>query len=146
MGLFLPRCRTLHLPLLNLIRFLSAQLSSLSRSRWMAEQPASISTTPPSFVSFCLSVSCKIVGFVVFCLACKIWFQIKTYFSVTVLHCVTVVKSWLLKPCCIQQNCSRWISEIVSTFEGIIFLISVWFFARDILCFDNFFPWWLGLG
>ena len=27
MGLFLPRCRTLHLPLLNLIRFLSAQMS-----------------------------------------------------------------------------------------------------------------------
>ena len=30
MGLFLPRCRTLHLPLLYLISFLSAQLSSLS--------------------------------------------------------------------------------------------------------------------
>ena len=40
MGLFLPRCRTLHLPLLNLIRFLSAQLSSLSRCHWMAAQPA----------------------------------------------------------------------------------------------------------
>ena len=51
MGLFLPRCRTVHLPLLNLIRFLSAQLSSLSRSRWLAAQPASVSTTPPSFVS-----------------------------------------------------------------------------------------------
>ena len=51
MGLFLPSCRTLHLPLLNLIRFLSAQLSSLSRSRWMAAQPAGVSTTPPSFVS-----------------------------------------------------------------------------------------------
>ena len=33
MGLFLPRCRTLPLPLLNFFRFLSAQLSSLSRSR-----------------------------------------------------------------------------------------------------------------
>ena len=31
MRLFLPRCRTLRLPLLNLIRFLSAQLSSLSQ-------------------------------------------------------------------------------------------------------------------
>jgi len=39
------------LPLLNLIRFLSAQLSSLPRSRWMAAQPAGVSTTPPSFVS-----------------------------------------------------------------------------------------------
>jgi len=36
---------------LNLIRFLSAQLSSLSRSRWMAAQPSGVSTTPPSFVS-----------------------------------------------------------------------------------------------
>ena len=51
MGLFLPRCRTLHLPLLNFIRFLSAQLSSLSRSHWMAAQAAGVSTTPPSFVS-----------------------------------------------------------------------------------------------
>jgi len=40
MRLFLPRCRTLPLPLLNLIRFLCAQLSSLSRSGWMAAQPA----------------------------------------------------------------------------------------------------------
>jgi len=40
------------LPLLNLIRFLSAQLSSLSRSCWMAAQPAGASTTPPSLVSF----------------------------------------------------------------------------------------------
>jgi len=35
MGLFLPRCRTLYLPFLNFIRFLSAQLFSLSRSCWM---------------------------------------------------------------------------------------------------------------
>ena len=51
MGLFLPRCRTPHLPLCNLIRFLSAQLSSLFRSHWMAAQPASVFATPPSFVS-----------------------------------------------------------------------------------------------
>jgi len=51
MGLFLPRCRTLHLPLLSFIRFLCAQLSSLSRFRWMAAQPSGVSTTPPSFVS-----------------------------------------------------------------------------------------------
>jgi len=51
LGLFLPRGRTLPLPLVNLIRFLSAQLSSLSRSRWMAAQPAGVSTTPPSLVS-----------------------------------------------------------------------------------------------
>jgi len=36
LGLFLPRCRTLPLPLLIFIRLLCAQLSSLSRSRWMA--------------------------------------------------------------------------------------------------------------
>ena len=51
MGLFLPRCRTLHLPLLIFIRFLPTQLSSLSRSCWMAAQPSGVSTTPPSFVS-----------------------------------------------------------------------------------------------
>jgi len=49
--LFLPRGRTLPLPLLNLIRFLSAQLSSLPRARWMAAQPAGVSTTAPSLVS-----------------------------------------------------------------------------------------------
>jgi len=36
--LFLPTCKTLHLLLLNLIRFLTTQLSSLFRSRWMAAQ------------------------------------------------------------------------------------------------------------
>ena len=41
----------LHLPLLILIRFLSTQLSSLSRSHWMAAQPSGVSTTPPNFVS-----------------------------------------------------------------------------------------------
>ena len=51
MGLFLPRCRTLPLPLLNLIRFLSAQLSSLSRSCWMAAQPSGVSAIPSSFLS-----------------------------------------------------------------------------------------------
>ena len=50
MRLFLPRCRTLHLPFLNFIRFLSAQLSSVSRCRWMAAQPCDVSTTPLSFV------------------------------------------------------------------------------------------------
>jgi len=50
-GLFLMRCRTLHLPLLSLIRFLSAQHPSLSRSRWIAAQPSHVSTTPPSSVS-----------------------------------------------------------------------------------------------
>jgi len=51
MGLFLPSCRTLHLPFLNLIRFLSAQLSNLFRSHWMAAQSAGVCTTPPSFAS-----------------------------------------------------------------------------------------------
>lgn len=50
MGLFLPRCRTLRLPLLNFIRLLSTQLSSLSRSRWMAAQPPGVPAIPPSFV------------------------------------------------------------------------------------------------
>jgi len=39
------------LPLLSSIRFLCAQLSSLSRSHWMAAQPDAVSTTPPSLVS-----------------------------------------------------------------------------------------------
>lgn len=34
LGLSLPRCRTLHLPLLNLLRCLSAHFSSLLRSLW----------------------------------------------------------------------------------------------------------------
>ena len=51
MGLFLPRCRNLHLPVLNLIRFLSDKLSILSRSRWMVAQPFGVSTTPLSLVS-----------------------------------------------------------------------------------------------
>jgi len=51
MQLFLPTCRTLHLPLLNLIRFLFVQPSSLSRSHWMAVQTSGVSTTPFSFVS-----------------------------------------------------------------------------------------------
>ena len=51
MRLFLPRCRTLHLPLLDFIRFLTAHLFSPSRSCWMAARPSSVSVTPPSFVS-----------------------------------------------------------------------------------------------
>ncbi|PKU43429.1 hypothetical protein llap_6262 [Limosa lapponica baueri] len=49
--LFLPQCSTLHLPLFNFIKFLSAQLSSLYRSRNMVAQPSGVSATPPSFVS-----------------------------------------------------------------------------------------------
>ena len=49
MGLFLPRCRTLHLLLLNFIRFVSAQLSGLSRSRWMAAQPSGVSANSSQF-------------------------------------------------------------------------------------------------
>jgi len=36
MGLLLLRCRTWYFPLWNLMRFLSAHFSSLSRSLWMA--------------------------------------------------------------------------------------------------------------
>ena len=49
MQLLLPRWRTLHL--LTIIRILSTQLSSLSRSHWMVTQPSGVSATPPSFVS-----------------------------------------------------------------------------------------------
>ena len=35
-GLFLPRCRTLHLSLLNFVKFLSVHFSSLLRSFWLA--------------------------------------------------------------------------------------------------------------
>ena len=51
MELFLCRCSTLNLTLLNSMRFLSAQLSHLSRTCWMAAQPSGVSTTPPSLVS-----------------------------------------------------------------------------------------------
>lgn len=38
MALFLPRCRTLHFPLLNFLRLLLAHFSSLSRFLWTAEK------------------------------------------------------------------------------------------------------------
>jgi len=50
-GLLLPRCRTLHLPLLKFIMFLCAQLCSLSRSPCMAAQRSVVSATLPSLVS-----------------------------------------------------------------------------------------------
>ena len=43
------RCKTLHFPLLNFMRFQSAQFSSLLRSLWMAVQPSCVSPTA-SFV------------------------------------------------------------------------------------------------
>lgn len=46
-GFSLPRSRTLCLPLLNCIRFLSAQFSSLWRSLWMATHPPGLPNTPP---------------------------------------------------------------------------------------------------
>lgn len=48
MELFLPRCRTCQFPLLNLMRFLWAHFSSLSRFLYMAAQMA---TTFPYFMS-----------------------------------------------------------------------------------------------
>ena len=45
-----PRCRTLHLALLNFMRFTQAHLSSLSRSLWMAFLPSSVWTTPHNLV------------------------------------------------------------------------------------------------
>lgn len=51
MGLSLPRCKTFHLPWLNFKMFLSAYLTSLSRSFWMAAQQSGISASTPSFAS-----------------------------------------------------------------------------------------------
>ena len=51
LGLFFPRCRTLHISLLNFMKFLSAHFSSLSRSLWMAAQLCGVLVTCPSFVS-----------------------------------------------------------------------------------------------
>ncbi|KAK4826465.1 hypothetical protein QYF61_009192, partial [Mycteria americana] len=46
-----PRCRTLHLALLNLLRFTQAHFSSLPRSLWMTSHPSGMSTAPLSLVS-----------------------------------------------------------------------------------------------
>lgn len=48
--LFLPRCRTVHFPLLNSMRFLF-HFSSPSRSSWMAAQPLGTAQPPPGFLS-----------------------------------------------------------------------------------------------
>ena len=46
-----PMCWTLHLALLNFMRFTQAHLSSLSRSLWVASLPSSVSTASHSLVS-----------------------------------------------------------------------------------------------
>lgn len=51
LGLFLHRCRTLNFPFLNSMKFLSAHLSSLLKTFWMAAEFSSISDTPHKFVS-----------------------------------------------------------------------------------------------
>lgn len=51
LGLFLHRCRTLHFPFLNSMKFLSAHLSSLLKSFWKAAEFSGISDTPHKFVS-----------------------------------------------------------------------------------------------
>lgn len=50
MGLFFHRCSTLHLPLLNFMRFPPTHFFSLSRSLWMEAWPSGVSTTPSSFL------------------------------------------------------------------------------------------------
>lgn len=50
-GFCLPRCKALHLPLLNFMRFLSAHSSNLSRSFWVAALPSCILTAPSGLVS-----------------------------------------------------------------------------------------------
>lgn len=47
--LFLPSCRTLHLPLWNIMRFLWAHFFRLLRSLWMTAQPPGLSAIPPRF-------------------------------------------------------------------------------------------------
>ena len=49
-GLFLPRCRTLHFPLLNFMKCLLAHFSCLSRSPLTASQPSGVAATHLSFV------------------------------------------------------------------------------------------------
>ena len=51
LGLPWPTCRTLHLALLNFMRFTWARLSSLSQFLWMASLPFRVSATPLSLVS-----------------------------------------------------------------------------------------------
>ena len=48
-GLSCPRCRTLHLDLLNLMRFASACCSSLSRSLWLVSCPSGVSLHPTAW-------------------------------------------------------------------------------------------------
>lgn len=49
LGLFLPRCRTLHF-LFNFMTFLLAHFFNLSKSLWRGAWPLGISVIPPSFV------------------------------------------------------------------------------------------------
>ena len=51
LGLCFPRCKTLHLSLLNFIMFLVARSSSLSRSSCRVARPSEVSTSPLSLVS-----------------------------------------------------------------------------------------------
>jgi len=48
MGLFFSKSGTLHFPLLNMMRYLSAHFSSSLRPFWMAARPSGVSATPPS--------------------------------------------------------------------------------------------------
>lgn len=49
--LLCPMCRTLYMALLNCMQFACSHLSSLSRSRWAASLPTSVTTRPHSLVS-----------------------------------------------------------------------------------------------
>jgi len=50
LGLPQPMCLTLHVTMLNFMRFARAHLSSLSRSLWTISLPSSVSTAPHSLV------------------------------------------------------------------------------------------------
>ena len=64
MGLFLPRCRIWHLPMVIFVRFLCAHFSNLAGSLWMAAWTSSKSTTPHRLLEYttllkiCLDLIC----------------------------------------------------------------------------------------
>lgn len=52
LGLFLPKCRTLHFPLFNFMRFSSALFSNVSQTPWMTASPSRVPTT--RVTQFCI--------------------------------------------------------------------------------------------
>ncbi|XP_074718070.1 cytochrome b5 reductase 4 isoform X1 [Strix uralensis] len=97
LGLPRPMCRTLHLALLNFVRFARAHLSSLSRSLWMTSLPSSVSTALHSFSksvssanllrvhSIPLSVSmAKMLKILIILLGSYDWFQTDSLITIVI--------------------------------------------------------------